>query len=470
MLAKLVADIPPGLYYEPKWDGFRAIVVRDGDSIEILSRNGKPMARYFPDLIAAFRAQLPSRCTVDGEIVVIGGDRLDFFALQQRVHPAASRVDRLAGETPASFIAFDLLDAPDEPFRARRAGLEAMGWAPPLFITPITRDEAVARDWFERFEGAGLDGVIAKDGELPYKPGVRAMFKVKHQRTVDCVVAGYRLHKTEPNAIGSLLLGLHQDGHGPAWGTMFGGLMPIGATSSFPMARRRELLVELRELEIPIADHPWQGAAEHGRDGNRWNPAREQQFVALAPERVIEVAYTHMDGGFFRHPATFVRWRPDRDAASCGFAQLEQPVASTSARSCEAPPGDRGGGAAGRRPGAGPVGRRVGGSRLRSVGRDVRSHGARLRDQRDRARIDRVGAGGGSCRRADSARRAAPPRAVNRSGGASATRGEVDERVHGATLRARAPPGITRAGERAHPPAVLRDLHGDDVVPLNRRS
>ena len=326
MLAKLVADIPPGLYYEPKWDGFRAIVVRDGDSVEILSRNGKPMARYFPDLIAAFRAQLPSRCTVDGEIVVIGGDRLDFFALQQRVHPAASRVDRLAGETPASFIAFDLLDAPDEPFRARRAGLEAMGWAPPLFITPITRDEAVARDWFERFEGAGLDGVIAKDGELPYKPGVRAMFKVKHQRTVDCVVAGYRLHKTEPNAIGSLLLGLHQDGHGPAWGTMFGGLMPIGATSSFPMARRRELLVELRELEIPIADHPWQGAAEHGRDGNRWNPAREQQFVALAPERVIEVAYTHMDGGFFRHPATFVRWRPDRDAASCGFAQLEQPV------------------------------------------------------------------------------------------------------------------------------------------------
>ncbi len=326
MLAKLVADIPPGLYYEPKWDGFRAIVVRDSDSVEILSRNGKPMARYFPDLVAAFRAQLPPRCTVDGEIVVIGGGRLDFFALQQRVHPAASRVDRLAGETPAAFIAFDLLDAPDEPFRARRAALEALRWAPPLYITPITRDESVARDWFERLEGAGLDGVIAKDGDLPYQPGVRAMFKIKHQRTVDCVVAGYRLHKTAPDAIGSLLLGLHQDGHGPAWGTMFGGLMPIGATSSFAMARRRELLAELRPLEIPIAEHPWKGAAEHGREGNRWNPAREQQFVALAPERVIEVAYSHMDGGFFRHPATFVRSRPDRDAESCGFAQLEQPV------------------------------------------------------------------------------------------------------------------------------------------------
>jgi ATP-dependent DNA ligase len=327
MLAKLVADIPPGLYYEPKWDGFRAIVVRDGDAVEIHSRNGKPMARYFPDLVAAFRAQLPERCTVDGEIVVITGGRLDFFALQQRVHPAASRVDRLAGETPAGFIAFDLLDAPEQPFRRRRASLESLGFAPPLYVTPITRDERVAREWFERFEGAGLDGVIAKDGELPYRPGVRAMFKVKHQRTMDCVVAGYRLHKTEPEAIGSLLLGLYQDGHGPEWGTMFGGLMPIGATASFPLARRRELLVALRPLEIPIAEHPWKGAAEFGAGGNRWNPAREQQFVALAPERVIEVGYTHMDGGFLRHPATFVRWREDRDAASCGFAQLEQPVA-----------------------------------------------------------------------------------------------------------------------------------------------
>ena len=212
MLAKLVADIPPGLYYEPKWDGFRAIVVRDGDAVEIHSRNGKPMARYFPDLVAAFRAQLPRRCTVDGEIVVISDGRLDFFSLQQRVHPAASRVDRLAGETPASFIAFDLLDAPDATVPRAAGRARGAGWASPLYITPITRDEGVARDWFERFEGAGLDGVIAKDGELPYRPGVRAMFKVKHQRTVDCVVAGYRLHKTEPHAIGSLLLGLHQDG------------------------------------------------------------------------------------------------------------------------------------------------------------------------------------------------------------------------------------------------------------------
>jgi ATP-dependent DNA ligase len=313
MLAKLVADIPPGLYYEPKWDGFRAIVVRDGDSVELFSRNGKPMARYFPDLVAAFRAQLPERCTVDGEIVVITGGRLDFWSLQQRVHPAASRVDRLAGETPASFIAFDLLDVPELPFRERRAGLEALGLVAPLYVTPITRDERVARDWFERFEGAGLDGVIAKDGELPYRPGMRAMFKVKHQRTVDCVVAGYRLHKAAPDAIGSLLLGLYQDGHGPKWADVFGG--------------RRELLIELRPLEIDIASHPWTGAAEHGAGGNRWNPAREQQFVALAPERVIEVGYSHMDGGFFRHPATFLRWRPDRDAESCGFAQLEQPIA-----------------------------------------------------------------------------------------------------------------------------------------------
>ena len=337
MLAKLVADIPPGLYYEPKWDGFRAIVVRDGDAIEIHSRNGKPMARYFPDLVAAFKDFLPERCIVDGEIVVIdpATRRLAFFALQQRVHPAASRIDRLAGETPASFIAFDLLELGDgdltsRPFEARRAALEATfaGAPAPLHLTPITRDETLAREWFERFEGAGLDGIIAKDGAGAYQPNVRAMFKVKHQRTVDCVVCGYRLHKTEPDAIGSLLLGLYNDGEGaPAWAKSFGGLLPIGATASFPMARRRELLTELRPLTIDTAEHPWgPGAMGRERDGNRWNPSREQQFVALAPERVIEVRYDHMDGGFFRHPATFLRWRPDRDAASCGFAQLEQPV------------------------------------------------------------------------------------------------------------------------------------------------
>jgi ATP-dependent DNA ligase len=335
MLAKLVADIPPGLFYEPKWDGFRAIVVRDGDALEIHSRNGKPMARYFPDLVAAFKASLPTRCSVDGEIVVIdpGTRRLAFFALQQRVHPAASRIDRLAGETPASFIAFDLLGLGEEdltprPFEERRARLEATLNAarPPIHVTPITRDETVAREWFERFEGAGLDGIIAKDGTHPYRPNVRAMYKVKHQRTVDCVVCGYRLHKTEPDAIGSLLLGLNADDEAPSWAKAFGGLLPIGATASFPMARRRELLAELRPLEIDAADHPWGGALRNEREGNRWNPAREQQFVALAPERVVEVRYDHLDGGFLRHPATFLRWRPDRDPASCGFAQLEQPA------------------------------------------------------------------------------------------------------------------------------------------------
>jgi len=282
MLAKLVAEIPPGLYYEPKWDGFRAIVERDGDALEIHSRNGKPMARYFPDLVAAFRAFLPARCVVDGEIVAIDPPtrRLDFFALQQRVHPAASRVDRLALQTPASFIAFDLLRLGDEdllpkPFREHRAALEAtFAAAPaPLHITPITSDEALARQWFERFEGAGLDGLIAKDGEHPYRPNVRAMFKVKHQRTLDCVVCGYRLHKTEPDAIGSLLLGLYNDGEGaPSWAKSFGGLLPIGATASFPMARRRELLTELRPLEIGAAEHPWHGALRNERERQPLEP------------------------------------------------------------------------------------------------------------------------------------------------------------------------------------------------------
>ncbi len=311
MLAKLVADIPPGLYYEPKWDGFRAIVERDGERVEIRSRNGKPIARYFPDLVEAFRAQLPERCTVDGEIVVTApSGRLDFFALQQRIHPAASRIGRLAGETPASFVAFDLLDDLTLPFRERRAALEAMAWAPPLHLTPITRDERVAREWFERFEGAGLDGVIAKDGELPYRPGQRVMFKVKHQRTADCVIAGYRLHKSEPEAIGSLMLGLYGDE----------GMWPIGAAASFRLAFRRELLVALRPLEVGAGEHPWGKWLQE--QPSRWNPAREQPFVPLAPVRVIEVRYDHMDGRFLRHPATFLRWRDDRDPESCTFDQL----------------------------------------------------------------------------------------------------------------------------------------------------
>jgi ATP-dependent DNA ligase len=311
MLAKLVEDIPAGMLYEPKWDGFRAIVVRDGSELEIHSRNGKPMARYFPDLVAAFLEQLPAKCMVDGEIVVIApSGRLDFFALQQRIHPAASRIGRLAAETPASFVAFDLLDDPARPFEARRAALERMVWAPPLHLTPITRDVEVAREWFERYEGAGLDGVIAKDGLLPYRPGQRVMFKIKHQRTADCVIAGYRLHKSEPGAIGSLMLGLYGDEE----------LWPIGAAASFRLAFRRELLTMLRAYELPPADHPWGKWMQE--QPSRWNPARDQPFVPLRPERVIEVRYDHMDGRFLRHPATFLRWRDDRDARSCTFEQL----------------------------------------------------------------------------------------------------------------------------------------------------
>jgi ATP-dependent DNA ligase len=245
-------------------------------------------------------------------VVFAPSGRLDFFALQQRIHPAASRIGRLAGETPASFVAFDLLDDLERPFAERRAALERMTWTPPLHLTPITRDEGVAREWFERYEGAGLDGVIAKDGSLAYRPGQRVMFKVKHQRTADCVIAGYRLHKSEPEAIGSLLLGLYGDD----------GLWPIGAAASFRLAFRRELLTLLREDEVAPADHPWGKWMQE--QPSRWNPACEQPFVPLRPVRVIEVRYDHMDGRFLRHPATFLRWRDDRDPDSCTFEQLIQ--------------------------------------------------------------------------------------------------------------------------------------------------
>src|SRR5687768_2313046 len=338
MLAKPVAAIPPGQFYEPKWDGFRSIVFRDGDEVEIGSRKERPMTRYFPEVVEAVRRSFPARAVIDGEIVVAGDGGLDFWALQQRIHPAASRVAMLATRTPASFIAFDLLalgdrDLTDEPFAQRRAALEqALANAPaPVHITPITRDEEIARAWFERFEGAGLDGLIAKRADLTYQPDKRVMTKIKHVRTADCVVAGYRAHKSAPAAIGSLLLGLYVDEAAPPsqWHDRTSGLAPVGVIGAFPMARRRELLAELQPLVVDVAEHPWRWAAESGHapeGGSRWNPNKDLSFVPLRPERVVEVRYDYLEGARFRHPPQFVRWRPDREPASCGYAQLEQPT------------------------------------------------------------------------------------------------------------------------------------------------
>jgi ATP-dependent DNA ligase len=339
MLAKPAAAIPHGQFYEPKWDGFRSIVFRDGEEVEIGSRKERPMTRYFPEVVEAVRRNFPPRAVIDGEIVIAGDGGLDFWALQQRIHPAASRVAMLSAATPASFVAFDLLALGDDdltgaPFAERRVLLEQAlaDAAPPVHVTPITRDETVARAWFERFEGAGLDGLIAKRAELAYEPGKRVMTKIKHVRTADCVVAGYRVHKTVPGAIGSLLLGLHVDDAAPAsqWMDRMRGLAPVGVIGAFPLARRRALFTELQDLVIDVAEHPWNWAAEYGaapEGGSRWNPGKDLSFVPLRPERVVEVRYDYMEGARFRHPPQFVRWRPDRDPASCGFAQLERPVA-----------------------------------------------------------------------------------------------------------------------------------------------
>ena len=329
MLAKVGKDLPAGAFYEPKWDGFRSIVFRDGDEVEIGSRNTRPMARYFPEVVAAARESLPPRCVVDGEIIVPLEGRLDFWSIQQRLHPAASRVDLLAGQTPASFVAFDLLAVDDDdltgrPFSERRERLQdALADArPPVYLTPITTDEALAREWFVRFEGAGLDGLIAKAADQTYQPDKRVMTKIKHVRTADCVLAGYRVHKSGPDAIGSLLLGLYGDD---------GSLHSVGVVGAFPMARRRELFTELQPLVCEFEDHPWNWAREHvsaaqASFGSRWNPGKSLTFVPLRPERVLEVRYDHMEGSRFRHPPQFVRWRPDRDPRSCGYAQLERPV------------------------------------------------------------------------------------------------------------------------------------------------
>jgi ATP-dependent DNA ligase len=331
MLAKSVSTIPPGASYEPKWDGFRSIIFKDGDDVEFGSRNERPMTRYFPELVAAAKTELPERCVVDGEIVLATPAGLDFEALQLRLHPAASRVALLAERTPASFIAFDLLalgndDLTERPFAQRRALLEEAlrGARPHVHVTPATTDRARALRWFEEFEGAGLDGVVAKPLDGTYLPDQRVMFKIKHVRTADCVVAGYRLHKSGPDTIGSLLLGLHADD---------GSLASVGVIGAFPMSRRRELFVELQPLVTVFDEHPWNWAKwveempePRGSYGSRWNAGKDLSFTPLRPERVVEVRYDHMEGRRFRHTAQFVRWRPDRTPASCTFEQLDHPV------------------------------------------------------------------------------------------------------------------------------------------------
>jgi ATP-dependent DNA ligase len=340
MLAKSVDAIPPCQMYEPKWDGFRAIVFRDGPDVVITSRNGRPLARYFPEIVSAAIESLPPRSVADGEIIVADPDtgRLDFFSLQQRLHPAASRVELLADLTPAEFVAFDLLAIGDQnlmsrPFHERRLLLEeALATAvPPVHLSPLTDDLALATTWFESLEGAGLDGVVAKSGEDAYQPGQRVMAKIKHERTLDCVVAGYREHKSAPETVGSLLLGLYADEAtlDNEWTEMFNGLLPIGVAASFPAVERIRLAAELEPLIIDRSQHPWRGAAESNADrpGSRWNPEKDLSFVPLSPERVAEVGYNHLDGGRLRHPAKFLRWRPDREPTSCGFAQLESSTA-----------------------------------------------------------------------------------------------------------------------------------------------
>ncbi len=333
MLAKSVKDVPEGDYlYEPKWDGFRAIIFRDGDDVEIGSRNERPMTRYFPELVESLRANLPERCVVDGEIVIVTDDRLDFEALLQRIHPADSRVQLLARETPASFVAFDLLALGDEdltslPMAERRARLEdALGAArPPVHLTQVTRDTDLARRWLDQFEGAGLDGVVSKAADLTYQPGKRLMLKTKHERTADCVLAGFRWHKSG-DVVGSLLLGLYNDE---------GRLQHVGVASSFTMKRRAELVEELAPLRVAEGeDHPWanwQDADAQAKDRlpggqSRWSAGKDLSFVPLRPERVVEVAYDHMEGTRFRHSAQFRRWRPDREPESCGYDQLEEPM------------------------------------------------------------------------------------------------------------------------------------------------
>ncbi|GII92046.1 ATP-dependent DNA ligase [Sinosporangium siamense] len=338
MLAKSIKTVPPQdgtLYYEPKWDGFRCVLFRDGDEVHLGSRNERPFTRYFPELLNAIRRELPERVVIDGEIVIKRGRELDFDSLQNRIHPAESRVRLLAQETPAWFIAFDLLavgdeDLMDAPFSERRARLRSL-FEPgvgdvadrSVRLTPATTNDEQAAEWFEIFEGAGIDGLVVKPGHIGYMPDKRVMFKVKHERTADVVVAGYRQHKSGP-VVGSLLLGLYDEA---------GLLHHIGVAAAFSMARRAELVTELAPyVTTDLAEHPWGAWAEQPVGQrlpgavSRWTGKKDLSFVPLRPELVVEVAYDHMEGDRFRHTARFRRWRTDRTPESCTYEQLERPL------------------------------------------------------------------------------------------------------------------------------------------------
>ncbi|HEU5001417.1 MAG TPA: ATP-dependent DNA ligase [Actinomycetota bacterium] len=341
MLAKLVPDIPSpagGAYYEPKFDGFRCITFKDGDTVELGSRNERPLTRYFPDVVAAVRRELPERCVVDGEIIVVQGGRLEFEVLQQRIHPAASRIKLLAEQTPAALVVFDLLALGDEslvarPFVERRTVLEEalggvrgpeslpLGQGSAVFLSPVTTSVERAREWFHAFEGAGLDGVMAKPFGIHYVQDRRVMFKIKHERTADCVVGGFRFYKND-DGVGSLMLGLHDAG---------GFLWPIGVAASFSAAERQRLREKLLPYRIqPGEAHPWAPEGEYERlpgEPNRWSHGKDQSWEPLRPELVVEVAYDYMEGQRLRHVAHLRRWRPDRDPASCTFDQLDRPPA-----------------------------------------------------------------------------------------------------------------------------------------------
>jgi ATP-dependent DNA ligase len=336
MLSKAADALPggDGWQFEPKWDGFRTLVFRDGDEVVLQSRDEKPMNRYFPELVAPLARTLPERCVVDGEIVIVGADGLDFEALLLRIHPAASRVKRLAAQAPASFVAWDLLalgaeDLRPLPLAARRERLEQVlaDAAPPVHLSPATRDRTLAEDWFRRFEGAGLDGVMAKRLDAPYRAGERTMIKLKHARSAECVVAGFRWHKNGAGTmVGSLLLGLYDEA---------GTLHHVGVTAAFTNAVRKQLVADLAPLrENALERHPWRDWAEAQGDASetgqrlpgassRWNRGKDLNWEPVRPERVCEVAYDHMQGTRFRHAAQFVRWRPDKRPQACGYDQLE---------------------------------------------------------------------------------------------------------------------------------------------------